>query len=695
MSQVTSSRSRRSALMQGGRIFAVLAGAGGLLTCSGASFTWARVYPSTSDFDNAVLVRPITGANPAIPLIALAAGLAIVALAAAFIAARPTKRRTVLALALIGLGIVTGLAFTDLRIGGASTLVPSELQRDLPICEVETPRPCLYVYWPTEMIVWGGWIAAFWGACALIRVRPRQTRAPIAKAREAAVDRVPSLSDAPEPATGWRGTALRAEPPTVARPRRSRGPRSDFNVLGWLVGIVAGGAVLFVTGFMILFAMFYGDPAEPEITDRREGPALFLSPDAPSAAAGITFEANAAAMEVSGLELLVFEWDTFWSGVPAGATELTPEIVKMGGPPLGEEGFRESDPQELVCYGEECIGTYQARFRWPSGLEDGSVRIEWRVTANISYQSDPSDGAAVRAKVERAAGVEPPARVFDGSFLLGATHPYVAKTTLTIRSDVPIPLEGELAVEVDPDPSGASPVVMTLVQEQGALLPLQLSTSTRLAVPGRCRAGPCTFEVSLIAALPTRRTLPPANPTWGVTSKGLAGLIAVIPTEQTVPRVTERVALGPVRLEGVQVASFAVMIRLPPEALPAAEFEVAEPVIQALVSFDAQADAIEFPDDAELELEVSFPSASGAAEPFSTVRWDGNLDYPESFVVPNRCLPGIECEVEILIRFTGSDRDPPFEGVIDVFPTLEVAVGYPLAGVAPASARLDIAEISL
>jgi hypothetical protein len=442
---------------------------------------------------------------------------------------------------------------------------------------------------------------------------------------------------------------------------------------------------------MILFAMFYGDREPPGITDMREGPALFLTPDTPSAVAEFVFEANAAAQEVPGLELLAFEWDTFWSGVPAGAREISPEIVKIGGPALGDDALRESDPQELVCYGEECLGTYEARFRWPSGLEAGSVRIEWRVTANISYQSDPADGAQVQARVEQASGAKPPVRVFDGSFLLGADQPYVARTTLVIRSEVPIPPDGELAVEVDPDPYGASPVFVVLLQEQGTPLRILQASSTPLAVPDRCRSGPCSLTLSVVAELRMRRTLPSANPTWGVTSRGLSGPITVISTEEVVPHLTERLVIGPIRLEGEEPASFGVTIHLPADALPAAELGVAEPVIQALLSFDAQPETIEFPDDVQLELAVSFPSASdGAVESFSTLRWEGNLDYPESFVVPNRCVPRMECEVELFIRFTASDEDAPFEGVVQLVPTLDVFIAYPITGVTPEDVGLVI-----
>lgn len=695
MEQVTSSRWRRPArMLWGGRIFAMLAGAGGLLTCGGAMSTWVRVYPSTSSFSSGALLRPITGANPILPLIALGAGLAISVLAVTFVVTRRTERRAVLALVLISTGVVTALAFTDLRIGSPASLVPSDLRGNLPLCDLRSPRPCLNVYWPTETIVWGGWIAAFWGAWALIRVRPRPERPPIAEARgvtPVAVDHIPSVSEVPEPTAAWEASALRAEPRPAVRCRRPRGPRSDIRILGWLVGVVVGIAVLFLTGFMILFAMFYGDRDTPEIIDINEGPALFLTNDAPSAAAGFVFEANAAALEVPGLELLAFEWDTFWSGVPAGARELTPEIVKVDGPPLGEDGFRQSDPQDLVCHGDGCLGTYEARFRWPSDIDVGSVRIEWRVTANISYQSDPADGARVQARVERASGAEPPVRVFDGSFRLGADQQYVAKTTLVIRSETPIPLDGELAVEVDPDLSGASPVLLALFQEQGVPLRLQPSSSTPLAVPDRCRSGPCTFTLSLIGELPTRRTLPPADLTWGVTSRALAGPVTVSANEEAIPRVTERLVIGPVRVKGDEVASFGVTIHLPADALPDAEFGVARPVIQALLSFDAQEEAIEFPDDAKLELEVSFPSASGGvAMSFSTLRWEANLDYPESFVVPDRCVPEKECEVELIIGFAASDDDAQFEGAVEFVPTLDVFVAYPLTGNAPADVDLEM-----
>jgi hypothetical protein len=184
-----------------------------------------------------------------------------------------------------------------------------------------------------------------------------------------------------------------------------------------------------------------------------EGHPLLLTPERPLAAVGFVFEANAAGFDESRRTLLAFDFEAFWSDVPASqAAALTPNLVKIIGPPLGERGFIERSEQ-LVCFGADCLGTYQARFRWPPDLHIGSVRVEWSVTADISYdRSDPPEGARAQVRVERPVDIDAPVRIFEGEATLDGEQPIV-RDTLRVRSEAPIPEKGRDHGEVTALPS--------------------------------------------------------------------------------------------------------------------------------------------------------------------------------------------------------------------------------------------------
>ncbi len=240
MEQRTPTRQNRATpMLRGGRVFAVLAAAGGLLTCRGAVSTRVRAWPSESSFDEGVVLRPLTDASPILPLIALTAGLTVVTLAVAFIVLRRTQTRAVLALVLVAVAVSTALAFTELRIGGASTLVPGDVRGDLPVCDREADPPCLNVYWPTETIVWGGWIAAFWGTWALIRVRVRPGQVRSRADVSAPIVHDPSTSAEPRASVGWQGSG----PVLPAPGGRTLGVVSGARklgavIVGWIAGVV-------------------------------------------------------------------------------------------------------------------------------------------------------------------------------------------------------------------------------------------------------------------------------------------------------------------------------------------------------------------------------------------------------------------------------------------------------------------------
>lgn len=189
-----------------------------------------------------------------------------------------------------------------------------------------------------------------------------------------------------------------------------------------------------------LIATLATSQAQVSIGNTVDGHPLLLTPERPLAAGGFLFEANAAAFNEPIRVLLTFDFEPFWSDVPAGrAPALTPNLIKIAGPPLGGRGFIELRSEHLVCFGARCLGTYEARFHWPPDLDIGSLRVEWSVTADISYYgSDPPDGAHAQVRVERPVDFDAPVRIFEGGVTLDGEQPIV-RDILRVRSEAPIP----------------------------------------------------------------------------------------------------------------------------------------------------------------------------------------------------------------------------------------------------------------
>lgn len=207
-----------------------------------------------------------------------------------------------------------------------------------------------------------------------------------------------------------------------------------------------------------LIATLATSQAQVSIGNTVEGHPLLLIPERPLATAGFVFEANAAALDEPTRILLSFDFEAIWSDVPAGrAPALAPNLIKIAGSPLGEGGFIELRSEHQVCFGARCLGTYEARFRWPRNLHIGSVRVEWSVTADISYYgSDPPEGAHAQVRVEQ------PVEIFETAITLGKGQPIV-RDALWGRSEAPVPDARALAVELgefqDGVPEGADPEV--------------------------------------------------------------------------------------------------------------------------------------------------------------------------------------------------------------------------------------------
>ncbi len=207
-------------VFEGGRIFALLALVGGVMTCWGAVRNWVFLLPVTASGDGRpIWLRPIAGPNPSLARAALAAGVVIVMCSIVFVALRRDVPRIVSMAVLILAGIWTAVVFHDLHVTDPLHLVPLQ-QRGLPVCGT---APCIEVITLTEWIEWGAWVAIFWGVMALVRAF-----------------------------IAYGGVG-------IEDPDRPTTAMTDVRVLVWLVEIVAVVAVLLYVGFSILYGMFAGD----------------------------------------------------------------------------------------------------------------------------------------------------------------------------------------------------------------------------------------------------------------------------------------------------------------------------------------------------------------------------------------------------------------------------------------------------
>jgi hypothetical protein len=209
-------------ILEGGRIFAVLALVGAAMTCWGAVRRWVFVlFVSPSGIHRVLWLRPITGPNPALARQALAAGIIVCICGIAFV----TLRRDTLRIASMGLLLLVAswivVVFHELQIVDPIAFVPQALREGLPLCGT---APCLEVIPIVEWIEWGAWVTIFWGGLAMVR----------------------SL------------TAMTSE---GERPRGRIATMTDARLLAWIVGIFLLTAMVLYVGFGILYAMFAGDPA--------------------------------------------------------------------------------------------------------------------------------------------------------------------------------------------------------------------------------------------------------------------------------------------------------------------------------------------------------------------------------------------------------------------------------------------------
>lgn len=439
-------------------------------------------------------------------------------------------------------------------------------------------------------------------------------------------------------------------------------------------------------------------PPEATIGNTVEGQALSLSPDRPSATASFAFQANDAAFEEARRIGVHVHHRAFWSGTGGGPPpELPVEVRKVAGPEL-----REWELTDRGCGGTaRCIGTYLLSFRWPLGLRAESVRVEWSVTAEISYdRSKPPAGAEARVRVEQPVDTGDAAvRFFEDHVLLGTTNPIVLRR-VDVRAPEGIPKRVQLALELErPRMDLFEPGVYVAMLEEGPsakeLLP---STSTPLDVPARCRRRSCSFSFSVLANLRPPYNHISGSIAWALTSTEPLPLVRVAAEERSIPTLSRTASLGPIHLEGESTTARArIRVRLSQAGLSAADLVGAPPVIQGRLALNAAADTLVFPDRGRLDIQWTFPAAT--AEPprtrsHSATRYRYNVlndQYPDSFIVPNDCAPGFRCDVEFFLQFaTAGPGFSPGLGVVAMEPTIELFVAYPITGAVPSGAILDI-----
>jgi hypothetical protein len=287
-------------------------------------------------------------------------------------------------------GVAIALAFSDIRLGGPGWLVTEAQRAGSRVCGVNEIGLCLRVHWPTELMVMGGWIAAFWSFLALVRVEPARSRA------------TGSLLGGNASMSGVVQGAGSQEPdgPPPSLPSRSKGPWSDARLLAWIVGGTVAALSVFVVGFLVLFGLRFGDPSTPTIDDVSEGPPFLLSADDPSSVAIVTFAANDEAAEAAAVPYLELAWDVRWSGVsPRHRVAIIPEVSRTDGVLITD--LVTDVPGRLTCIGQDCLGAYRVSFPWPAGLAEspGALAITWRVYGAIEFQEAIPDDASVEVRI--------------------------------------------------------------------------------------------------------------------------------------------------------------------------------------------------------------------------------------------------------------------------------------------------------
>ena len=69
----------------------------------------------------------------------------------------------------------------------------------------------------------------------------------------------------------------------------------------------------------------------------------------------------------------------------------------------------------------------------------------------------------------------------------------------------------------------------------------------------------------------------------------------------------------------------------------------------------------------------------------------GRLRDAVWFVVPNECDSDVACELELVLRFATTGPNSSFDGPVELEPTLDVLIAYPITDRVPERADLEVA----
>lgn len=452
--------------------------------------------------------------------------------------------------------------------------------------------------------------------------------------------------------------------------------------------------VLLVAGLAVVATT----PAQSSVEAEDRGTTLLLGPDHTEVTAAFTFEATDAALDDFDSLGLDVEHEAFWTDV-ADPPDVAVEVVKTDGPEL--EPWQLDDGR---CGADAaCVGTYEVTFRWPDGLESGSVRIEWHVAAQVDFnRSDAPRGAELHIDVERVddAGAAPH-RFFEQDVVLDAETPATAQQ-VTVSTRAALPPAVELAVELDPRLDPEAHVVLT---QDGAPVAMVAGGVTLLRTPDRCHEAPCRFHFVVASLLGGRGT---ARFTWGLTRNQIRRDLDVHVQRLPVPTLAASAELGQVHLVDDDELEVLVTVDLPRAMLATQEFDLAPPVLHVTVDPRVVAGEVVVPEGGQLRVEVE----STRVEDRPHERLGGNSWHertirdaePLPVVVPNHCGDGvpaaqdgggqdapIACSLDFLVRLATRGWPNGFQGGrVELHPTIEVAVPHPMTRDIPDDAELVI-----
>lgn len=142
---------------------------------------------------------------------------------------------------------------------------------------------------------------------------------------------------------------------------------------------------------------------------------------------------------------------------------------------------------QLTC-GRECLGSNELVLRWPLEIENGSVTIDWEISAHSDFDTNnPPDGAEITLDVE-APPADPDPLV--AHFVQTTWERRVVVLDFRVVSDRPLE-PGALAIH---RPFNGSGDFVGLLQD-GEWVDLPVQRGLPINIPEECLVGPCAFDI--------------------------------------------------------------------------------------------------------------------------------------------------------------------------------------------------------